>query len=98
MDCCNQGSDRIKSKGYPHCTYITLNPPLLKNIDEHGLIAGTVKNIGDLVLQNIPTSQNLSQASFVKWGFIVPSPTGINMIQELVESQKVRFFIKICFK
>lgn len=86
MDCCNQGADVVKAKGYPHCNYITLNSPLLKNIDEHGLIFGAVKNLGDLLKHNIPVNE---KKSIVKWGFFAPSPSGINQIQQLVENKKV---------
>ncbi|XP_053973248.1 reticulon-4-interacting protein 1, mitochondrial [Hylaeus volcanicus] len=86
LDCANQGPNLIRSKGFPHCTYITLNSPLLKNIDQHGLIAGTVKNIRELVKYNIPTAEN---KSFVKWGFFAPSQVGIKALQEFVERGKV---------
>ena len=87
MDCCNQGPDVVQSKGYPHCNYITLNSPLLKNIDEHGLICGSMKNFADLLKYNLPINE---KKSLVKWGFFAPSPTGINMIQELVERKQVK--------
>ncbi|KAJ8673591.1 hypothetical protein QAD02_004853 [Eretmocerus hayati] len=86
LDCCNQGPDAVKSKGYPHCTYITLNSPLLRNVDENGLILGTIKNFGDLIKHNIPTNDKLS---LVKWGFFAPSPTGIETIQDLVERKQI---------
>ncbi|CAK9827719.1 Reticulon-4-interacting protein 1, mitochondrial [Anthophora retusa] len=86
LDCANQGPNQIRLKGYPHCTYITLNSPLLKNIDRHGLIAGTVKNIGELVKYNIPIVEN---KSIVKWGFFTPSQTGIKALQECVESGEI---------
>lgn len=86
LDCANQGPDEIRSKGYQHCTYITLNSPLLKNIDQHGLIGGTVKNISELVKYNIPSADN---RSFVKWGFFAPSQTGMKILHALVESGEV---------
>lgn len=86
LDCANQGPSQIRAKGYPHNTYISLNSPVLKNIDEYGLISGTVKNIGELVKYNIPIGDNKGT---VKWGFFVPSRTGISMIEELVENGKV---------
>ncbi|CAK9817971.1 Reticulon-4-interacting protein 1 homolog, mitochondrial [Anthophora quadrimaculata] len=86
LDCANQGPNQIRLKGYPHCTYITLNSPLLKNIDQHGLITGTVKNIGELVKYNIPIVENKSA---VKWGFFAPSQTGIKALQECVEGGEI---------
>ncbi|XP_031838061.1 NAD(P)H oxidoreductase RTN4IP1, mitochondrial [Nomia melanderi] len=86
LDCANQGLHQIRSKGYPHSTYITLNSPLLKNIDEHGLIAGGVKNIGELIKYNVPSIGN---KGFVKWGFFVPSQIGIRTLREYVETGKI---------
>lgn len=91
LDCCNQGPDEIQRKGYSHSTYITLNSPMLRNIDQHGLIGGAVKNIGDLFKYNIPVKDN---KSCVKWGFFAPSTTGIKMIQELVETNSIKPVVK----
>lgn len=85
LDCANQGADEIRLRGYPHSTYITLNSPVLKNTDQHGLIVGTVKNIGELVKYNIP----IENKSTVKWGFFIPSAAGIKTLKEFVESGKV---------
>lgn len=86
LDCCNQGVDVVRAKGYSHNTYITLNSPLLKNVDEFGLIAGSVKNVGELISYNVPILENKTA---VKWGFFVPSQTGINAIQKFVERGKI---------
>ncbi|XP_017875624.1 reticulon-4-interacting protein 1, mitochondrial [Ceratina calcarata] len=86
LDCANQGPEQIRLKGYPHSTYITLNSPLLKNTDQHGLIAGTVKNIGELVKYNMPVVDNKST---VKWAFFTPSETGIKMFKEFVQNGEV---------
>jgi type IV secretory pathway VirB6-like protein len=67
---------------------VTLNSPLLKNYDKHGLVFGTMKNISDLVQDNLPTNPNLS---LVKWGYFIPSTDGINVIQKLVENKQVKW-------
>lgn len=90
LDCANQGPNHIRSKGYPHSSYITLNSPLLKNIDQHGLITGTMKNISELVKYNIPISES---KACVKWGFFTPSQTGIKVLEEFVENGKVSIHI-----
>ncbi|XP_011504239.1 PREDICTED: reticulon-4-interacting protein 1 homolog, mitochondrial [Ceratosolen solmsi marchali] len=94
LDCCNQGSNAVKLNGYPHYTYITLNSPLLKNYDKHGLVFGTVKSIADLLQDNIPTSTDIN---FVKWGYFIPSPTGINVIQNLIENKQITPVIQEVF-
>lgn len=88
LDCAQQGPEQIKMKGYPHQTYISLNSPVLKNVDQHGLIIGMMKNVGDLLKYNIPDRMN---KGYVKWGFFIPSRTGINVLQEFVENGKVYF-------
>lgn len=86
LDCANQGPEYVRMKGYPHDTYIALNSPLLKNFDHHGLVMGMVQNLGDLLKFNVPKVEN---KSCVKWGFFIPSQTGINVLQDLVEDEKV---------
>lgn len=86
LDCANQGPEYVKMKGYPHSTYIALNSPLLKNTDQHGLVMGMVKNVQDLLKFNISKREN---KSCVKWGFFVPSQTGINVLQKLVENKEI---------
>ena len=73
-------------KGYPHDNYIALNSPMLNNFDHHGLILGMAKNLGDLLKFNIPKAEN---KSWVKWGFFIPSQTGIDVLQKLVENEEV---------
>ena len=86
LDCANQGPEHVRMKGYPHDTYIALNSPLLKNVDHHGLIMGMARNLGGLLKFNIPNAEN---KSCVKWAFFMPSQTGINVLQKLVENGKV---------
>ena len=86
LDCANRGPEHVRLKGYPHSTYIALNAPFLKNTDQHGLIVGMAKNVQNLLRFNIPTAEN---KSCVKWGFFIPSQTGINVLQKLVENKEV---------
>lgn len=86
LDCANQGPEHVRMKGYPHDTYVGLNSPLLKNLDNHGLVMGMAKNLENFLKFNIPIAEN---KSCVKWGFFVPSQTGINVLQKLVENEQV---------
>ncbi|XP_011865975.1 PREDICTED: reticulon-4-interacting protein 1, mitochondrial [Vollenhovia emeryi] len=86
LDCANQGPEHVRTRGYPHDTYIALNSPLLKNFDNHGLIMGMAQNLGDLLKFNIPKVEN---RSCVKWGFFIPSQTGISVLQKFVEDEKI---------
>ncbi|KAL6429070.1 hypothetical protein ACFW04_008099 [Cataglyphis niger] len=86
LDCANQGPEYVRMKGYPHSTYIALNSPLLKNTDQHGLVVGMAKNVQDFLKFNIPRQEN---KSCVKWGFFIPSQTGIKVLQKLVENKEI---------
>ncbi|XP_046630199.1 reticulon-4-interacting protein 1, mitochondrial-like [Neodiprion virginianus] len=86
LDCCKQGIHTVRAKGYSYNTYITLNSPMLKNFDDFGVIGGSVKNIGDVIKDNVPFFKDKTS---VKWGFFVPSQKGINMIQNFVEKKKI---------
>ncbi|EFN76030.1 Reticulon-4-interacting protein 1 [Harpegnathos saltator] len=86
LDCAKQGPEYVREKGYLYNTYITLNSPMLKNFDQHGLILGALQNLGDIARFNIPIAQN---KGCVKWGYFMPNQTGINFLQELVESGKI---------
>ncbi|KYN08499.1 Reticulon-4-interacting protein 1, mitochondrial [Cyphomyrmex costatus] len=86
LDCAELGLEYVRTKGYPHDTYITLNSPLLKNVDHHGLVMGMAKNLEDLLKFNIIKREN---KSCVKWGFFIPSQTGINVLQKLVENEEI---------
>lgn len=59
---------------------------MLKNFDNHGLVMGMAQNLSDLLRFNIPKAENKSS---VKWGFFIPSQTGINVLQKLVENEEV---------
>ncbi|XP_018352213.1 PREDICTED: reticulon-4-interacting protein 1, mitochondrial [Trachymyrmex septentrionalis] len=86
LDCAKLGPEYVRMKGYPHDNYIALNSPMLNNFDHHGLILGMAKNLGDLLKFNIPKAEN---KSWVKWGFFIPSQTGIDVLQKLVENEEI---------
>lgn len=88
LDCTRQGPEQIRMKGYPYNTYITLDSPMLKNFDQHGLVLGALQNVGDIARFNIPIAQN---KGCVKWGFFLRSQEGIRVIQELVENGRVGY-------
>lgn len=88
LDCAKQGPERVRMKGYPYNTYITLNSPMLKNFDQHGLVLGALQNLGDIARFNVPTAQN---QGCVKWAFFMADRTGIDFLQEFVKSGKVKY-------
>lgn len=68
--------------------FITLRSPMLRNIDEHGMVVGMMKNAVDLAVTNVKTGLT-SQCSTVRWGFFLPSSDAIKEITALVEQGKV---------
>ncbi|XP_011311536.1 reticulon-4-interacting protein 1, mitochondrial [Fopius arisanus] len=91
LDCANQGPELVRQKGFECGTYITLNSPLLRNVDELGYVGGAFKNLADLLKYNIPLKEN---KSFVKWGFFAPCSAGMKTLQELVEDGKITPVVK----
>ncbi|KAF4522529.1 hypothetical protein B566_EDAN009976 [Ephemera danica] len=67
--------------------YVTITSPLLKNTDQYGLIAGTVKSALDLLMPNIEGVYK--RGATVRWGFFVPSQLGLSQITELVQAGKI---------
>lgn len=93
LDCAGKGTDYANSLDWTFGNYVTFSSPLLKNIDNYGLLRGSLFNIRDLVLSNIPRGID----SHVKWGFFIPSQTGIQYLKKLVENNKLRPVIDSVF-
>jgi hypothetical protein len=68
--------------------FITLRSPMLRNVDEYGMVAGMMKNTVDLVVTNMKTGLT-SQCSTTRWGFFLPLSDAIKEITALVEQGKV---------
>ncbi|XP_021917276.1 reticulon-4-interacting protein 1 homolog, mitochondrial isoform X2 [Zootermopsis nevadensis] len=68
--------------------FITLRSPLLRNVDDYGVVAGTMKNIADLFVTNVKTGI-MSKSSTVRWGFFLPLSDAIREITTLVEEGKM---------
>ncbi|XP_034943991.1 reticulon-4-interacting protein 1, mitochondrial [Chelonus insularis] len=88
LDCSNQKLDDIPHKKYSYDNYITLNSPLLRHVDDYGIVAGFAKNISSFLKSNVMQLKK-SNKGCIKWGFFVPSSTGINMLQTLVENKQL---------
>jgi hypothetical protein len=68
--------------------FITLRSPMLRNVDEYGMVVGMMKNTVDLVATNVKMGLT-NQCSTVRWGFFLPSSNAIKEITALVEQGKV---------
>lgn len=76
--------------------YITLRSPMLRNVDEYGVVLGMMKNTVDLIVTNVKTGVT-SQCSTVRWGFFLPSSDAIKEITALVEQGKMSPVIEKIF-
>lgn len=89
LDCAGKTSAYAAEIPCSFKQYVTFNSPLLKNVDEHGLLLGNIKNLTDLFASNAVKQQGSSQKGVVKWGYFLPAPHGIEYLKRLVESSKI---------
>lgn len=86
LDCAGKGSEYAATLPWTFKDYITFKSPILKNFDAHGLISGGIRNATDLLSNNMT---KLNNNGFVKWGYFLPAPNGIEYLKKLVENKKL---------
>lgn len=69
--------------------YITLQSPLLHNVDQYGMIGGALKNIVDLAVPNI-RSNIVSASSTIRWGFFIPIPEALREISCFATTSQIK--------
>ncbi|KAG7164484.1 reticulon-4-interacting protein 1 homolog, mitochondrial-like isoform X2 [Homarus americanus] len=74
-------------KPWKGCSYITLSPPLLRNIDSMGLAAGLFKSARQVLCRN---ATSLSEGRAYKWAFYMPNPWALNQLAKMLASQRIR--------
>ncbi|XP_045595452.2 reticulon-4-interacting protein 1 homolog, mitochondrial [Procambarus clarkii] len=74
-------------KPWKGASYVTLTSPLLRNIDDLGMMVGLVKSTKDLLWRNVTS---LSEGRTYKWSFYTPNPCALKQITEMLASQKIR--------
>lgn len=88
LDAAGQGPDYATKLPWKFGQYITLNPPLLNDTDNLGLIFGSLKSAATLLQSNVKTLYGYN--GFLKWGFFVPASQGIEYLKGLVESGQLK--------
>lgn len=73
-------------KSYSRGVYVTLSPPMLNNIDELGVIPGSVKTALDATHDTIRGALNLNSA---RWGFFLPNKSALNYISCLFKDEVI---------
>ncbi|MPC56217.1 Reticulon-4-interacting protein 1, mitochondrial [Portunus trituberculatus] len=69
-------------------SFVTLSPPLLRNIDSDGMILGLLKSVKEVVCRN---TSSLSEGRAYKWAFYMPNPWALNQITKMLSTYKVRY-------
>ena len=83
----NNDSTYIKGlKEWRGASYVSLTPPLLKNIDNLGFITGSIKSLTEIIVDN---AQSLSDGKFKKWAFYMPNPWALNDITKMIENNRL---------
>lgn len=86
LDCAGKGSDYANALPWSFGSYITFKSPLMKNFDTHGLIAGSIVNVRDLITSNLSA---MERKGSVKWGYFMPAQSGIKYLKKLAENRKL---------
>lgn len=71
--------------------YVSFTTPVLKNIDNRGLLGGAVNSANNILCSNI---DSIKKGGLVKWAYFIPSVDGINFIKHLVTTMKVLLTFK----
>lgn len=74
-------------KPWMGASYVTLSPPLLRNIDDMGMVNGLFKSAKDLLCKNAAA---LSEGRTYRWCFFMPNPNALKQITEMLASHKIR--------
>ncbi|KAK4879336.1 hypothetical protein RN001_007482 [Aquatica leii] len=85
LDCANLGHTNIP-KLWKYKNYISLNSPLIKNTDKFGVLGGLSTSICQLLESNI---SKLPNSQSIRWGYFIPSESGLQFIDELIKSKKI---------
>lgn len=86
LDCAGKGAEYATQVPWKYGHYVTYSSPLLKNMDQFGLVGGAVKSVGALLESNF---KSYSAGGLVKWAYFVPSPHAIEYLHKMVNQKKV---------
>jgi NADPH:quinone reductase-like Zn-dependent oxidoreductase len=96
LDCAGKGTEYANEVKWQFKNYVTFSSPLLKNIDNFGMISGAFRNAVNIVQSNF-TSVG-TQNGVIKWGYFMPAPQGIAYLKNLVERQKLLPVVEQVYK
>lgn len=88
LDSAGQGAEYASKLPWQFSEYITLFPPLLRNIDSNGVVVGSLKSLNSLLNNNLETLAK--HKGFIMWGIFTPAPQGIEYLSKLAEAGKLK--------
>ncbi len=88
LDSAGQGSEYAAKVPWQFVEYITLLPPLLRNIDSNGIVLGSLESLNSLLNNNLEMLSNHN--GFIMWGIFTPAPQGIEYLTNLAEAGKLK--------
>ncbi|KAL0278488.1 UNVERIFIED_CONTAM: hypothetical protein PYX00_000304 [Menopon gallinae] len=93
LDCAGLGQENGAHycrhlKDYSLSKFITLKSPMLRNVDDYGLLGGMIKNVGDFLFVNA-SAGCLPKSSSIRWGFFIPLERALTEITKDVEDGKI---------
>lgn len=76
------------------CPYVTVSSPLLRTIDEKGLLLGLTYN---LLQATRDTINGVTEGRTVRWAFYHPSLSGLLILKKLVEEERIKPIVQKTF-
>lgn len=88
LDSAGQGPEYANKVPWKFHEYITLYPPLLRNIDSNGVVVGSLDSLKSLLDNNFDTLSKYK--GITMWGIFTPAPQGIEYLSKLAEAEKLK--------
>jgi len=88
LDSAGLGAEYANKVPWQFTEYITLFPPLLRNIDSNGILVGSLASLNTLLNNNLETLSR--RKGFIMWGLYTPAPQGIEYLTKLAEAGKLK--------
>lgn len=96
LDCAGKGGDYAGQLAWQYGQYVTFTSPVLGNNDQYGLVAGTVRNVCELLATNLRSVRRASGqgpdatcGGLVKWAYVAACPPAMEYLRRLVADGKV---------
>lgn len=74
-------------KPWTYAKFISLDPPLLNNLDRNGWVGGSLRNARSLIRCNM---QSHGKGRSFRWAFFMPNGCALGSISEYVDQGKIR--------